>query len=210
MAKVDGPLFSFAASGTIASTVTFSKWKGRPYVRQRVIPSNPKSPLQISTRAMMTFLSQQWANISSAKQDSWQTIADEKVVSTFNAYTSTNMLLWSDFLSPREDAIPSSPTDATTFAATATGGVGEVVLGSTAVDYGTTWGAQFFRSTTMGFTPSRGNMIGIGPLNLASDDTPFVDKPLAAGTYYYVARPFSDTGQFTEQAFSAEVSAVVT
>jgi hypothetical protein len=42
MAKTTGPLFSLTASGTVGNTITYSNWKGRPYVRRRVIPMNPQ------------------------------------------------------------------------------------------------------------------------------------------------------------------------
>ena len=41
MVKVYGPMMSLDATGTIGKTATFSKWKGRNYVRQRVVPANP-------------------------------------------------------------------------------------------------------------------------------------------------------------------------
>ena len=51
MAKVTGGLLSLSSSGSIADTLTFSKWKGRPYVRQRVVPANPQSTAQQTTSA---------------------------------------------------------------------------------------------------------------------------------------------------------------
>lgn len=47
MAKVTGPLMSMSASGTVGGTVTFDK---RGFVRQRVIPANPKSDIQGNVR----------------------------------------------------------------------------------------------------------------------------------------------------------------
>lgn len=41
---------SMSASGSIASTITFSIWKGRAYVRQLVTPSNPSSVDQVANR----------------------------------------------------------------------------------------------------------------------------------------------------------------
>ena len=49
MVKVAAPMLSLEASGTIANSMTFSKWKGRPYVRTRVTPALPGP--QDSTRA---------------------------------------------------------------------------------------------------------------------------------------------------------------
>lgn len=50
MAKVTGPLFSVDASGRYAGSLVFAKWKGRNYVRQLVIPSNPMSADQETAR----------------------------------------------------------------------------------------------------------------------------------------------------------------
>ena len=50
MAKTNGPLFSMDASGKFAGALVYSKWKGRPTVRQLVIPSNPQSADQEAAR----------------------------------------------------------------------------------------------------------------------------------------------------------------
>jgi len=64
MAKATGPLFSLEASGTIGKTVTYSRWKGRPYVRVRVIPLNPYIAAQVRARNLIRCLAlgQHWAN----------------------------------------------------------------------------------------------------------------------------------------------------
>ena len=102
MVKVNGPMFSLAASGTLADAITFSTWKGRPYVRERVIPSNPKSGAQLGRRAMFAFLTQSWSAIDAAPQATWQDLADQLVASRFNAYISANMAGWHNFLTPME------------------------------------------------------------------------------------------------------------
>lgn len=50
MPKVTGPLMSMSASGTIGNTITFDK---RGFVRQRVVPANPKSDAQGNVRQML-------------------------------------------------------------------------------------------------------------------------------------------------------------
>ncbi len=50
MPRVTGPLMSLAASQTLGDTLVFSQWKGRYYVRLRVIPYNPKSSYQTGIR----------------------------------------------------------------------------------------------------------------------------------------------------------------
>ncbi|MES2382889.1 MAG: hypothetical protein V4538_17710 [Bacteroidota bacterium] len=53
MAKVNGPFMSLDASGTFGKTLTASKWKGRPYMRLRVIPSNPSTSGQEAVRSIL-------------------------------------------------------------------------------------------------------------------------------------------------------------
>jgi hypothetical protein len=63
MAKTTGPLFSLEAHGTVGKTVTYSNWKGRPYVRRRVIPLNPFETDQVAARNRIRCLgpAQFWA-----------------------------------------------------------------------------------------------------------------------------------------------------
>ena len=67
MVRVYGPAMSIDASGTLASTIVFSKWKGRNYIRERVIPANPKSGGQVGMRACFAWLTQQWASIAAGE-----------------------------------------------------------------------------------------------------------------------------------------------
>jgi hypothetical protein len=208
MAKTTGPLFSLEASGTVADTLTYSRWKGRPYVRQRVIPSNPKSVLQVSVRGMMTYLSQAWAALSANNKATWQDAADAITASTFNAYVRENMRRWSNFEAPGQ-ASPIGSTGGTAgdIAAALTGGVGQVtidVTGSTDADI---WGVGIFRGAT-GFTPARDNFIGVVPYLTSVGSASFVDSPLTPDTYFYNFRPFSDDGAMLTAL--GEDSAVVT
>lgn len=57
MAKVQGPFMSLSASGTFANTLTASTWKGRPYMRQRVDPSNPSTAGQVLVRKYLGSIS---------------------------------------------------------------------------------------------------------------------------------------------------------
>lgn len=53
MAKVSAPFLSLDASGTVASTLTASKWKGRNYMRLRIIPANPQTSGQQTVRSIL-------------------------------------------------------------------------------------------------------------------------------------------------------------
>jgi hypothetical protein len=69
MAKTTGPLFSLEAHGTVGKTVTYSNWKGRPYVRRRVIPLNPFETDQVAARNRIRTLGncQTWCNATLLK-----------------------------------------------------------------------------------------------------------------------------------------------
>lgn len=69
MAKTTGPLFSLEASGTIAKTITYSRWKGRPYSRVRVVPLNPYTADQVTARNRIRTMAavMHWANITTQK-----------------------------------------------------------------------------------------------------------------------------------------------
>lgn len=53
MAKVDGPLQSFGASGKIADSIVFFTWKGRNVVRKWLKPANPQATEQGDRRIIM-------------------------------------------------------------------------------------------------------------------------------------------------------------
>lgn len=54
MAKVNAPLLSMSASGSIGNTLTFFGWKGLNAVRTWVKPANPNSAAQATQRGYMT------------------------------------------------------------------------------------------------------------------------------------------------------------
>lgn len=69
MAKVTGPLMSLDASGSVAETITFSKWKGRNYVRQRIIPSNPQTAGQLAGRSILGTIAKAAASVLTSFAD---------------------------------------------------------------------------------------------------------------------------------------------
>lgn len=60
MARVRGPLMSFAASGTVAGAITFATWRGVEYVRQWFRAYNPKTPAQTTIRAIFKMAVNAW------------------------------------------------------------------------------------------------------------------------------------------------------
>lgn len=208
MALVSAPLLSLDASGSVGGALVFSKWKGRPYVRQLVKPANPRSGGQVGMRSMMKFLSQNWTSVSSADKASWQTQADAIVASPFNAYVKANLTGWRNFLAPAE-AYPMARAytadDITGEAAVA--GVRQITVSGTASNVEThNWGVCIFRSLTSSLTTAWSNCIAI-VICLSGNTFAYVDSPLVPDTYYYNFRGFTDDGVLGPE--ETEVNAVV-
>jgi len=201
-------LFGFDASGKIGGSLVFSKWKGRPYVRRLVIPKNPKSPKQVSVRTMMKFTSQDWKNLSDVIQATWNTRADQLIISPFNAYTKVNQSRWGNFSAPGQtDPVGETGAQPTLNPFTAVGGVLQATITTKVSAVNDGWGILIFRSTTTGFATGFSNLVGITLSNTTVDQV-FVDTPLAAGTFFYNFRPFTDDGLMGAEV--GEESAVVT
>lgn len=86
MAKVTAPLLSFGASGSLAKTIVMSKWKGRPYARQHVIPANPKSVAQLLTRNAFASAAAIWKIMGPLGRSPWDRFAVGQVLTGRNAF----------------------------------------------------------------------------------------------------------------------------
>jgi len=194
MVLVNGPMMSLDASGTLANTITFSKWKGRNYVRERVIPSNPKSGAQTGRRAMFKFLTQAWDAILTADKATFQDLADDLVASTFNAYLRVNMLDWHNFLTPSQTfarARTGTPSDNALTAAVWEENRIKLTLSGLAL--GDAWGIIIFAKEAGAVTPAVGNAIIADPdTTIASHDI-FWTPPTVA-TWHFNSIAFSDDG----------------
>lgn len=208
MVKVQAPCLSLEASGSIAGAMVFSKWKGRPYVRSLVRPANPKSGGQVGIRQMFKFLSQQWQNVIAGSQATWETKADQQVVSQFNAYMGYNTFRWADFTAPTQhDPEDTANTAAVIGTTAAVAGVRSITVTAPITTANDGWGVAFFRSLSSSFATGVDNLRHVGRI-VATADVVFVDSPLEAGTYYYNFREFTEDGQLGAE--DGEINAVVT
>lgn len=204
MAAVRGPLFSFDASGSIASTLTFAKWKGRPYVRQLVTPSNPNTIAQQGNRAIVKYTSQNWNLLSAGNQATWVALGAADSITGLDAWVRSSARR-----KPNDGAIMQTPTTpaGTTPGApltpAATGGSKQVSLSWVNSVTGTLMSTAIHRGTT-GFTPGPANLIAIVPSSQLST----VITRLTVGTYFFKVRHGNVGGIYG--AASTEVSAVVT
>lgn len=91
MAKVTGPLLSINAKGTIASTQTYASWRGINYVRQRVIPANPRTIKQQSIRSIFANMGMLWMYAPQLLKDPWEAYAIGKPLTGRNRFVGTNV-----------------------------------------------------------------------------------------------------------------------
>jgi len=91
MVKLQGPLASLDASGTIAKAITVSKWKGRHYLKAKNRPVDPATALQLPTRAAMTWLAAEWLLLSDEERQSWNTPATAPELPGYNAFIGHNL-----------------------------------------------------------------------------------------------------------------------
>lgn len=206
MVKVAGPMFSLDAKGTLADAITFSMWKGRPYVRERVIPSNPKSEAQVGRRSMFTFLSQAWAGLGAGAQGQWEDLADQLVASNFNAYLSDNMKYWHNFICPSQGtpwAGILTPSDNVLTAAAWEENRIKLSLAGTAL--GQAWGICIFGSLAALPTPTVGKCIIVAPdTTIAAHDLFWT--PPQVSTYYFNSIAFATDG--AQAAAGGQMTAV--
>lgn len=91
MAKTTAPILSLGASGTIAKTMVFSNWRGIPYVRRHLIPSNPNTAGQQSTRNVFTTMSAMWKVAPALATAPWDTFATGRPFLGRNAFIGQNV-----------------------------------------------------------------------------------------------------------------------
>jgi len=203
MARVTSPLFSLDASGSVAKSIVYSKWKGRNYVRQHSIPANPKSAAQVAIRAAFAWLGAIWAGIEASVSSSWETLADQSLVSEFNVFCQKNI----DRIRQSKGPTQSWPAaeEATDYALNAfsgevDGSYAVLTLGA-AADQADIWGAMIYQSTSTGFTPAPTNlakMVEVDNSGSGDASAQATIGPLDAGTYYFRANGFSDDGLIDE------------
>jgi hypothetical protein len=109
MVKLKGPGLAQTAAGGLGKTLIFAQSKGRPYVKKWHQPKNPKTNPQLAIRAITAFLSQQWAALSQANQQTWEALASLTNIPPYNAWLAVNITRWRSFLAPSK-AYPATQT----------------------------------------------------------------------------------------------------
>jgi hypothetical protein len=89
MAKWKSPLFSDIRN-KLGENVVFSMWKGRPYMREYVIPSNPNTLKQLANRLHMAAIVLLYqTNVKGVANNvaAWNVEALPKLISGYNIFT---------------------------------------------------------------------------------------------------------------------------
>lgn len=91
MAKLSGPLLSFGASGQIGKTLVTAKWRGVPYARQHVVPTNPNTLAQQAVRKLFAYLREMWKYGPSPLFDTWDSFAQGRPFTGMNKWVGENV-----------------------------------------------------------------------------------------------------------------------
>lgn len=99
MARTTAPLLSFGAEGQLAKTMVYASWRGIPYARRHVIPSNPQTVEQTKTRSVFALMREMWKIAPSGLQAPWDAFAYGRPFTGFNKFIGENVRV----LRPEED-----------------------------------------------------------------------------------------------------------
>ena len=91
MAKVKSPLLSIGAQGSVGKSVVFASWRGVPYVRQHVNPSNPNTQAQQAVRGTFAQLDEQYKRLGPLAREPWTAEAKRRPLTDRNAFMRANM-----------------------------------------------------------------------------------------------------------------------
>ncbi len=208
MVKLNGPVMSLTASGSLGGALVYATWKGRAYARTLVTPSNPKSGGQTGVRAMFAFLAQQWDGLGAPAKASWQILADQTTISPFNAFMSANQKRWRNFKAPGQDfPITEGGTPGTYANEAATGGIRQIDVAIEVTVLADAWGVAIFRDLTTAFNTAFSNCIAVIPTASAAVFH-YIDTPLVPDEYFYNFRGIDDDGTLNDE--EGEVSASAT
>jgi len=206
MVKVLGPAMSMEASGQIGGVLVFSRWKGRPYARSLVKPSNPKNPAQVGIRSMLKFLSQAWKPLADEPKATWVLLAKDTNISPFNAYVAYNVRRWRENRNPAQSYPAAEASTALTVTQALTAGQRNILVGLTPSGATGIWGFVIFRSAAS-ITDINWNLaIAVIPAD-GANAVSYTDAPLAAGTYHYRSAVIMTDGKVTVGCTDANATA---
>jgi len=207
MAKVNGPLLSNAAAGTLAGALTFLPGPGPTRVRSTIRSSQPTQTKLRGTQAMFGFLAKQWSTITAPDAATWEPSAIARRTTPENEFRRTNLTRMTEGLAPTKRLPIAAGANPTAAIWTLSGAFHHAHHGFSSPLLGNRWGVLIYRSLTSGFTVSPTLIVAVYDLQFTGGKT-FDDIGLTPGTYFYRARLFSDAAKFG--TLLAQKTAVVT
>jgi len=190
MARTTAPLLGFDARGQIAKTLVYGTWRGVKYARRYVIPGNPKTAGQTTTRVTFATLREMWKLMPTIGRSPWTAFATGRPFLNLNAFVGENMrvvrgdALFTDFVGSPGARGGLPPTSATP----ASGGAGEINVTFVLPTIPTGWAIQ--KSQCVAFQDQDPESDFVGNLVAAESATPFTTVAftgLDATTSYIVA-----------------------
>lgn len=140
MAQVRAPMMSFNASGQIGKSLVFGTWKGVKYARSYVIPANPNSTAQQSTRNTFKWVHDAYKWLDANVSEAWIAFAAGKPFTGPNAFAMKNIPPLrgqpDNLLMISVPAVNGGPPPATN---TSSGGAGQITVVGTAPVLPTGW-----------------------------------------------------------------------
>ena len=91
MSRTTAPLLGFEASGQIGKTMVYGKWRGVRYARRYVVPANPNTTAQQTTRTTFSKLREIWKVLPSVGRAPWDAFATGRQFLGLNAFIGENM-----------------------------------------------------------------------------------------------------------------------
>lgn len=91
MAKVNGPFLSFGGRGQIGKAMVAAKWRGVQYVREYVVPANPRTVAQQGVRKLFAYLREMWKLAPSETLAAWNAFASGRPFTGMNKYIGENV-----------------------------------------------------------------------------------------------------------------------
>lgn len=86
MAKSSGGLFSLDRKGTIGDAITFTSYKGKPYVRAQSKRKQPRSGMQVGMRALTKWISQDFKTLDPNEVEVWREQGRSDDITPLNAW----------------------------------------------------------------------------------------------------------------------------
>ena len=191
MGKTVLPGMSLQTSGKFGGAIVFASWKGRPYIRQLVKPSNPKSDAQIGVRAGMKFMGPNWRLLSAADQATFDAPAQAAQITSFNVYSKVGQTNLGQDKGPQNEYAPAQVTLASAVIDLA----GSVSGKSVTLTWSDPADADQYSilvhiNGAAGFTLSRANLRSV----LTEDKVSVTITGLKAGTYFTKLKYGSTSG----------------